>query len=487
MSNLSRNSTNILKTLDYQVLLIYLVLVFWGWLTIYSASYNYDSAQIFSQSLVSGKQFVWIAISLLAGFVLLIVDSRWYFDIAGFLYVLVMFVLLVTALVAPDIKGSRSWLVLGPIRIQPAEFAKFATALALAKCISKRGFSGKSLRQDFLSFLIILLPMALIVMEKETGSALVYVALLLVLYREGMPGGILLAGVCAVAYFIVGIRFGSQAILGQTSLGLFICLLLVEILTLAIFAWFNAKERPTMKWLALSFLGALLLAALVCQLIRPFDLCYVLLAELAVVFAYIFMGTFKRPLQKAWICLLFLVGSVGFIYATDYVFDHLAPHQQARIQVLLGVIDDPSGVGYNVNQAKISIGSGGFHGKGYLNGTQTKLKYVPEQNTDFIFCTIGEELGFAGALVLIFLYVYLQCRIILMAERQRNRFVRVYGYCVSSIFFFHFLINLGMVLGIMPVIGIPLPFFSYGGSSLLGFTILLFIFLRMDADRFRYN
>lgn len=471
------------------MILLYLVLVFWGWMTIYSASYNYEeSLSIFNMDLVSGKQFLWICISMVMAVVLLLLDSRWYQDVANVAYVLILLLLMFTIVVAEDVKGSRSWLFIGPFSLQPAEFAKFATSLALARYISKNGFDLKHSRRDYLAFSIILVPVMLIIMQKEMGSALVYFALFLVLFREGLTPWILGAAFSAILIFIVSIRFSENVFWEATSLGTFLALLFIQVLLLSWFSLANRRETMMRRVLLALMLIPLFLACLCNAFFWQFDLAYVLLGSLALSLIYITWASLKKNLKNVFALVASIVMAIAFLYATDFLFEKvLQPHQQMRTKVFLGMIDDPNNAGYNVNQAKISIGSGGFLGKGYLEGTQTKLKYVPEQDTDFIFCTIGEEFGFLGSTLLILLYVYFMIRLILLAERQRHRFSRVYGYCVVSVFFFHVLINLGMVLGIMPVIGIPLPFFSYGGSSLLGFTILLFIFLRLDADRLRIS
>ncbi len=471
------------------MIFLYLFLVFWGWMTIYSASYNYEeSLSIFNMNLVSGKQFLWISISLVMAVVLMLIDTRWYQDVADVLYGLIILLLLFTIVVAKDVNGSRSWLFVGPFSIQPAEFAKFVTSLTLARYISKNGFDLKHSKRDYLAFFIILLPAVLIILQKEMGSALVYFALFLVLFREGLTPWILGAAFSAILIFIVSIRFGEAFLWNATNLGTFLALLFIQLLLIAWFSLANYREKQMRKVLWILFAFPLLIAALSNAFLWQFNMSYLLLAQITVSMLFIVLQSFKRSMKNILALIASIVMAVAFLYATDFLFERvLQPHQQMRTKVFLGMIDDPNNAGYNVNQAKISIGSGGFLGKGYLNGTQTKLKYVPEQDTDFIFCTIGEEFGFIGSTFLMLLYVYFMIRLVLLAERQRHRFARVYGYCVVSIFFFHVLINLGMVLGILPVIGIPLPFFSYGGSSLLGFTILLFIFLRMDADRLRIS
>ena len=395
---------SIWKSLDWVTICVYLILIAFGWFSVCGASYDYGDRDFWDFSTRAGKQLVWIICSFGLGFVLLMLEDDIYDMFAYLIYIALAILLVVTIFIAPDTKGSRSWLVMGPVSLQSAEFAKFATALALAKYMNSYSFTMKNWKNIWMMVFLILFPMMLIILQRETGSALVYTAFFLVLYREGMPGVVLFSGLCAVVYFVV--------------VGYLIFL--------------SLSERHL---------------------------------------SYFLIG-------------MFAIGSIGFLYSSDYFFNKvLEPHQQIRIKVVLGMEEDLAGAGYNVNQSKIAIGSGGLTGKGFLNGTQTKLKYVPEQDTDFIFCTVGEEEGFIGSTAVLLLFLILILRLIAVAERQPSTFGRVYGYSVVSIFLFHLFINVGMVLGLTPVIGIPLPFFSYGGSSLWGFTILLFIFLRIDAGR----
>lgn len=475
------------KTVDWWTIGLYLVLVICGWFSICGASYDYGDPDFFDFTTRAGKQFMWIGCSLALGFVLLMLEKQIYDTYAYLIYGIFLVLLLGTIFNPHEIKGSRSWIVLGPVSLQPAEFAKFATALALAKYMGEFTFSMSRWRDMAVALGIILVPMLLIVCQKETGSALVYLSFFLVLYREGMTGSILFAGICAIVYFIVGIRF-SESLMpdGCTSWGGFSVLCLVILFSaLLVKAYCKAGERAMWNILLLGG-GSMLIGLLFSLYVIPFNVIYLqgfVCAALAVYLIYLFFS--ERILNYLYI-LLFSLGSIGFFFSADYVFNNvLEPHQQIRIKVLLGMEDDPTGAGYNVNQSKIAIGSGGFFGKGFLNGTQTKLKYVPEQDTDFIFCTVGEEQGFIGSSAVILLFAVLIWRLIHLAERQTSRFGRIYGYSVLSIFFFHLFVNIGMVLGMTPVIGIPLPFFSYGGSSLWGFTILLFIFLRIDAGRKR--
>lgn len=483
---MNTRNVSIWKKIDWITICIYLILVVFGWFTVCGASYDYGERDFLDFSTRSGKQFIWIICSFGLGFVLLMLEDSFYELFSYIIYGALIALLIVTIFIAPDIKGSRSWLQLGPVSLQPAEFAKFATALALAKYMNSYGFNIKKFKCALISGIIILLPMVLIILQKETGSALVYLAFFLVLYREGMPGAILFAGVSAVIYFVVGIRYDEVMIPDTpTPMGEFIVYSLI-LLFAGGMVWVYEKNKAVTRNILLGSLIVLVISYFISKEITPFNLVVVQWVLIAAVTLYLIILPIKqRVWSYLWIAL-FVIGSVGFFYSSDYVFDNiLEPHQRIRIKVTLGMEEDLAGAGYNVNQSKIAIGSGGLTGKGFLNGTQTKLKYVPEQDTDFIFCTIGEEQGFVGSVLVLSLFLILILRLIHLAERQRYTFGRVYGYSVMSIILFHLIINIGMVLGITPVIGIPLPFFSYGGSSLWGFTILLFIFLRIDAGRSR--
>lgn len=469
------------KSVDWITIAIYVIMIIGGWVSICGASYDFDNAGLFSIDGRPGSQLLWVALSFGLIFVILMLESD-FFDIFSYVFYIGMILLLIaTIFLAPDIKGSRSWLVMGPIRLQPAEFAKFATALAVAKFISSYGFTITKTKNFAITLGLIFLPMALILMQKETGSALVYLAFFLVLYREGMSGYILLTGVSAVVFFVTSMKF-SDVLWGITPLGEFLVFLMV-LLICPIMVQVLRRDSLVVRVILITVSSVFLIGYLLTFFI-PVNFLWVALGLFIALIFYLIYLSIRNWVRHYAMIALFAVGSIGFLYSVDYVFDEiLEPHQQIRIKVSLGLEDDPSGAGYNVNQSKIAIGSGGFTGKGFLNGTQTKLKYVPEQDTDFIFCTVGEEQGFIGAAFVVLLFGFFILRLITLAERQHGTFQRVYGYCVASIFFFHVAINIGMVTGLTPVIGIPLPFFSYGGSSLWGFTILLFIFLRMDAAR----
>ena len=415
-----RREHSIFYQIDWVMIGLYLALVLFGWFNIYSAVFDEQHASIFDFSQRYGKQLIWIAAALVLAVVILAIDPKFFAQFAWLLYAAIIILLIVVIFIGRDVSGARSWLHFGQIAIQPAEFAKMATALVVARYLSKIDLNLKKVKTWLKAAILVFFPVLLILLQRDTGSALVFLVFLLVFYRFGMSGYMLLA---LVALPVIGI-------------------------------------------LAL--------------LINKFILIGILLFG-AVIFYLFTLKKFRHFL----IVLAIFVGSAGYIFSVDYAVNRiLQPYQRQRINVLIGKTSDPKGAGYNVNQSLIAIGSGRILGKGYLNGTQTKYNFVPEQSTDFIFCTVGEEWGFLGSLVLIALYVGLLVRIIIIAERQRARFSRVYGYSVAALLFAHFAINIGMTLGLLPVIGIPLPFLSYGGSSLWAFTLLLFIFIRQDSYRY---
>lgn len=482
------DATSTFKSLDWFTVLLYLLMIAAGVVSIYAASYDFDDASIFSFNEFSGKQVRWIGFSFAIGFILLLIDSRIYEAYAYPVYILIVILLFITPFVAPDIKGSRSWIVFGPMSLQPAEFAKFATALALARLFGVYGFSLNSKFTNYLkACAIILIPVGLILMQKETGSALTFLALFFVLYREGMSGLILFSALYAVVIFVVAIKFTVPEVMGIPigEFWLLIGLMAVIVLMLLVNQWSNRRfiiARNVLGWFAIT---GTVLWILVNNYHVQVPGTPVMFGIIGVATVYLIYESIKTSSPRLLVPVVTAVVAIGFMYSVNIAFNQLQPHQQTRIKVVLGIEEDLRGAGYNVNQSKIAIGSGGLTGKGFLNGTQTKLKYVPEQHTDFIFCTIGEEEGFWGTTSVMALFLLLILRVISIAERQPTTFGRVYAYSVASYFIFHFCINIGMVIGLCPVIGIPLPFFSYGGSSLWGFTILLFILLRIDADRKR--
>ena len=414
-----RKAKNIFANIDTTSILLYLLLIICGWISIYASQYNDDVSFAINITSRYGKQFFFIIIACFIGFLTLIIDWKFYYSLSYLMYISIILLLISVLFKGSVVGGSTSWFDLGLFKFQPSEFAKFTTALALAKYYNNIYFKKITLSDKIKTYCIILLPFLLIVAQNDLGTAIVFIAFILVLYREGLSGNILVFGI------MIGI--------------LFVITLLVE------------------KLLLISIIGVIILL----------------------------ITLFSQRKKKEIIALtsIFFI-CTSFIFSVSYIFNEiLAPHQKTRINVLLGKEIDPHGAGYNLIQSKIAIGSGGLFGKGFLQGTQTRFDFVPEQSTDFIFCTIGEEWGFIGSLFFMILYVGLLLRILFLAERQRSNFSRIYGYSVATILFMHFIINIGMTIGLLPVIGIPLPFISYGGSSLIGFTILLFIFLNLDSYR----
>ena len=417
------NRSKIIGRIDWVTVLIYFALVLIGWFSIFSAKYNEMHPSIFDFSMEYGKQLVWIGAALFFGFIILLIDAKFFNAFSLWIYIIVLTSLVMVLVYGKATKGATSWIEFGPVKFQPSEFAKMATALAVAGHLDRLDVDLRKRKDQIVCAALILIPMALVLLQNDTGSALVFVSFIFVLYREGLPGAgwLMVIGVIAALLFI-----------------------------------FTLVWSQKVMFIILGSLMALVLLYLLFQKKRD------AIIPAVMVFALAF----------------------GMVFSVDYAFNHvLQEHQRNRILVLLGQLDDPKGVGYNVYQSKIAIGSGGFAGKGFLEGTQTKYDFVPEQHTDFIFCTIGEEGGFIGTAAVVLLYVALLVRIIVMAERQRSTFSRVYGYSIAGIFFVHVAINIGMTIGLMPVIGIPLPFLSYGGSSMLAFTIMLAIFVKQDANR----
>ena len=497
------------QSIDWVLIGIYLVLVLIGWLNIYASIHSSDPESILAWSSRAGKQFVWILTSFgLAAIILFALPPRLWEGVCIPLYLFVLALLVLVIFVSSDVKGSHSWFDLGPIRFQPAEISKISTSLLLSYVMSQQGFRLGNFKNFCLAAAIIALPMLVIVAESETGSALVYTGFIFVLYREGFSGWwlgligliialfvttlmagsywsllLLLASIMAYYVYLAEKKYRWRRVLWGVSLVLFLALLpalsnavgqLVQSRTdlLSSRIWVpQAHERAGYFW---DFL----------LIIKPL---YILLA--------LSMASLPYLLHRAWwdknTRLAIAVGAfllgVAFVFSTDYLFENvLQPHQRDRIEVLLGMKEDLAGVGYNVHQSKIAIGSGGLLGKGFLQGTQTTFGFVPEQTTDFIFCTVGEEWGFVGCLVVVLLYAFMIARLILDAESCRDKFTRIYGYCVAACIFMHLFINVGMTVGLMPVIGIPLPLLSYGGSSLWAFTILIFIFLALYRNEKKY-
>ena len=475
--------TGFFRNLDYITVLLYIALVAFGWVTIYAASYDIQLLGKISFEGRISSQIMWMVVSGAMAVAVLTIDASFYKRITPLFYIGMIILLLVTIFIAPDIKGSHSWLVItDSIRLQPAEFGKLATALMLALWMDRYTFDIRKPADLIVSFLIFLLPMAVIVLQNETGSALVFVTFVLVLYREGLTGAVPLFGLYVALLFVLTLSFTGK-VWGITPAEHLVIPLII-IFGILLFSVLHYPVRSLLQF-ALIFLAGTFGIAGILSLFTSVNFAFASYFSLVLVLGYL-LFVFVSARNRSESLLLLLLGGVSLILQSGVIFffrEILQPHQQNRILVSLGLKSDPGGVGYNVRQSLIAIGSGGLTGKGFLKGTQTKLSFVPEQDTDFIFCTVGEEQGFIGSIAVLGLYLFLLLRLIKLAERQTSRFARVYGYCVAAILFFHLTINIGMVIGFVPVIGIPLPYFSYGGSSLLSFTMLLFIFLRLDAAR----
>ncbi len=414
-----RRAKEIFGNVDWMSVSLYILLIFFGWVNIYASQYNDDQTLLFDLSQRYSKQLLFIAVSLFVAFIILIIDWKFFEAFSYILYGGIIILLIILLITGEQTAGATSWFNIGNYKFQPSEFAKFITILALAKYLNTHNIKMQVFVTKLRSFIIILVPMLLIILQNDLGTALVFLSLILLLYREGLSGNILILGLVVGILFIVTLLINKFVFSG--------------ILVIISFLLFLFSRRKKKEFL-------------------------VILAGLAM--------------------------AISFVFSVSYIFNNmLSPHHVERINILLGREIDPHGAGYNLIQSKIAIGSGGFFGKGFLEGTQTRFDFVPEQSTDFIFCTIGEEWGFFGSLIFIVVFVALLIRIINLAERQRSTFCRIYGYGVASVLFVHFAINIGMTIGLAPVIGIPLPFISYGGSSLIGFTILLFIFLNLDSYR----
>jgi len=415
-----KNNDSIFYNIDWVTVLIYVVLVLMGWANIYAAVYNEEHYVITDISQKYGKQMLWIGTAFLIALIILIIDESFYTAFAYIIYGFFMLAIIAVPFLGREVKGSRSWFRFGDFGIQPAEFMKFATNLAIAKFLSNQNIKIADYKNTIITLLMLAVPMVIIMkLQNETGLAIVFVAFIFTLYREGLSVNYLLIGFLAAVLFILALLVSNY------------------------------------------FLFAII--GILCSVSLLF---------------------IKRNRTNLFVVALIGLVACGMVKGTSTVYEHLEPHQKIRIDVLLGRgTVDLKKEGYNVNQAKIAIGSGGFAGKGFLEGTQTKYDFVPEQDTDFIFCTVGEEWGFLGSSLVIILQLTLIIRLIFIAERQRSPFSRIYGYGVASVLFFHLTVNIGMTIGLAPVIGIPLPFFSYGGSSLWSFTILLFIFIKLDSHR----
>jgi len=464
---------NLYANVDWLTIFIWLLLVIFGWMNIYSANYMSGDGTIFDFSQRYGKQMIWIGVAILLIIIVFILDAKFFPFFAYPLYALILLILVAVFLFGKEINGARSWFVLGSFQFQPAEFAKPFTALALARLLSSHGFSLKGPKSLLLAGVIIFSPALLIMLQPDLGSTMIYFAFLFVLYREGFSQNTMILGAALVVLFILTLLIDNS-----------IVILSIWLVSMILFR-INLDWKQTIQGY---LVPALILITLMYGLnyvlklnLSIYRIAFITVILLSIIYLIQAVRTRKKELYKI---LVGMVIAVLFVVSVDYAMNNiLKEHQQQRIYVTLGLEDDPQGVGYNVNQSKIAIGSGGFSGKGFLNGTQTKLQFVPEQSTDFIFCTVGEEWGFLGTTLVVLLFVFLIIRLILLSERQRSHFSRIYGYGLTSVLMMHFIVNIGMTIGIFPVIGIPLPFFSYGGSSMLAFTLFLFIFLKLDSNR----
>ena len=474
-----RQPTNTIKDIDWITIGLYSALVLMGWFNIYAAVYDDQHTSILSFSQRYGKQLIWMIAAVALSITVCLLDARFYASFAYFIVYFFCIIALIAVLIfGHEVNGARSWFLIGGVQIQPSEFTKIAVSLALAKYLGN--YNGKLMqpRNFVIVCTIIFFPPLLIILQPDFGSCLVYLSFFIVLYREGLPQSIILFGLLAVALFILSLLMQESQVYLVAGL----------ILSGFIAFWFKTrKDLDLIKGFGF-FTGTFGVLWLINYLLKNKFLIGEVLLGAAFISSLAFLAVaYIRRLPVVRSLTLFIVCGLLFILSVDFVFDEmLSTHQRQRIQVTLGMESDPLGIEYNVNQSKIAIGSGGFLGKGFLQGTQTKYNFVPEQSTDFIFCTVGEEWGFLGTSIVVILFITLLLRLLFIAERQRSVFSRVYSYCVVSILFVHVMINIGMTIGLLPVIGIPLPFFSYGGSSLWAFTILLFIMLRLDISRGEY-
>lgn len=471
------NKNSYRKGIDWLTVLLYVLLVGFGWLNLYAANFNPETKVFFSVDAEYFKQLIWIGISVLCIGVIMLIDSKFFVEISFVIFGVSILLLIATLVIGKEVNGAKAWIALGPLSFQPVEFTKIGTALVLARMMSRYGFTFDA-KAYLKLFGLLLIPIALVLLQNDTGSALIFFVFLLSMYREGMSGHVLMLGVTCGVSAVVSLLAGSSLMMS------ILVLLAVIVLTYVMRTYHAGKKMgialllsvavSVVAWIVLGYIGQVS--------VERFELT--IFSAVAAMSIYLIIKAIYSRIHN-------IIGVFGYLwvgllisFATGYIFENvLIEHQRTRINVLFGVEEDPLGAGYNVNQSLIAIGSGGTLGKGFLEGTQTKLNFVPKQTTDFIFCTVGEEWGFIGSVGLVVVYLCFFIRLILLAEKQHSVFSRVYGYCVASIFFFHFMVNICMTIGLMPVIGIPLPFFSYGGSSLWGFSIMLFIFLKLDTER----
>ncbi len=467
---------NIFDSIDWITISLYLILVIFGWMNIFAVNYNEKYKTIFDLNQEYGKQIIWILLSFLSVSVLFIIDYKFYRFFAYAIYGGVIFLLIIVLIFGTLTHGSKSWLNLFGLNFQPSEFAKIAAALAIARYLSTYNVKINSFKSIFMLLAFIIVPAILIFLQPDWGTSIIFCFFFVVFFREGLPGWVLILGAVVVALFIASLIIPKLFIV-------------IGLITLAQVVYMAVNKRIKHNIITVVLLLGIYFIIKFLSIYFNYGLSeyLILLASLVLSSLISLILALRYKIRNVIFILLMLFSCIAFTYSVDYVFHNvLKPHQQKRVNILLGKEIDPRGYGYNVNQSKIAIGSGGFKGMGFLKGTQTKLDFVPEQSTDFIFCTVGEEWGFIGTTIVIILFALLLLRIIILSERQRSPFSRIYGYGVASIIFAHFAINIAMTIGLSPVIGIPLPFLSYGGSSILAFSIMLFILIRLDASRMAY-
>ena len=471
----------IYSKLNWTIIICYILLITVGWVNIYAATYSETAGSVFSLDTRSGMQFVWIgAAAILALSILFVISPKIYPIVSPWLSIGVTILLVAVLIVGREINGSKSWLMIAGLGIQPSEFSKITTALLLSSAMSRYGYKITNPKDLLKTASIILVPVFLIALEPDVGTILVYCGLVFMLYREGLSGWCIVLAFLAVTMFLTTLKFSP-----------FVSILVLTAIAGLFHTFISSyKVKVSLSYLvfivAAAFIPSLMESSLLSKATKGFPVEYILIGIVAIIVVIIWFKTAKERNRVLKILCTVYVLYIAFIFSTDFIFDNLLKgHHRDRIENLLGISNDLQGAGYNVNQSRIAIGSGGLLGKGFLNGTQTKFDFVPEQGTDFIFCTIGEEWGFVGSLSVVLIYTILICSIIMTAEKQKEKFIRVFGYCTASYLFIHVFTNIGMTLGIMPVVGIPLPLISYGGSSFLTFTFLIFIFLRLDIERWK--
>lgn len=471
----------IYSKLNWTIIICYILLIIIGWVNIYAATFSESADSLFSLDTRSGMQFIWIgAAAILATSILFIINPKIYPIVSPWLSIGVITLLVAVLIVGREINGSKSWLMIAGLGIQPSEFSKITTALLLSSAMSRYGYRITNPKDLLRTAAIILVPVFLIALEPDVGTILVYCGLIFMLYREGLSGWFIVLAFLAVTLFLITLKFSP-----------FVSILVLTALAGLFHTFISShKVKVSLSYLvfilASAFIPAMMKSSLLSKAAKDFPIEYILIGIVAIIGVIIWFKAAKERNRVLKIICAIYVLYIAFIFSTDFIFDNLLKdHHRDRIENLLGISNDLQGAGYNVHQSRIAIGSGGLLGKGFLNGTQTKFDFVPEQGTDFIFCTIGEEWGFVGSLSVVLIYTILICSIIMTAEKQKEKFNRIFGYCTASYLFIHVFTNIGMTSGIMPVVGIPLPLISYGGSSFLTFTVLIFIFLRLDIERWK--